>query len=135
MLGAPLVVTLLDNRGFGCINRLQGHVGGDGFNNLLDDCHHQVMPQIDFVAHARSLGATAEKVRDIAALETALAGARSLARTHVIVIETDPAISSPGGAWWDVPVAQISANPGVGLARQAYEAALSGQPYNAQGTS
>jgi 3D-(3,5/4)-trihydroxycyclohexane-1,2-dione acylhydrolase (decyclizing) len=135
MLGAPLVVTLLDNRGFGCINRLQGHVGVDGFNNLLDDCHHQVMPQIDFVAHARSLGATAEKVRDIAALETALAGARSLARTHVIVIETDPAISSPGGAWWDVPVAQISANPAVGLARQAYEAALSGQPNTAEGTS
>jgi 3D-(3,5/4)-trihydroxycyclohexane-1,2-dione acylhydrolase (decyclizing) len=124
MLGAPLVVTVLDNRGFGCINRLQGQVGVAGFNNLLDDCHHQDMPQIDFAAHARSLGATAQTVRDIAGLEAALAGARGAARTHVIVIETDPAGPSSGGAWWDVPVAQTSVQPAVGLARQAYEAAL-----------
>ena len=132
MLGAPLVVTVLDNRGFGCINRLQASVGVDGFNNLLDDCHHHTIPQIDFAAHARSLGATAETVRDIAALETALAGARTAQRTHVIVIETDPAGSSPGGTWWDVPVAEISVSPVVGLARRAYDAARSGRAHNVE---
>jgi 3D-(3,5/4)-trihydroxycyclohexane-1,2-dione acylhydrolase (decyclizing) len=135
MLGAPLVVTVLDNRGFGCINRLQGQVGVRGFNNLLDDCHHQVMPQIDFAAHARSLGATAETVRDIAGLEAALTAAQSRTQTHVIVIETDPSVSSPGGAWWDVPVAETSTNPDVGRARQAYEAVLSGRDNNHEGTS
>ncbi len=135
MLGAPLVVTVLDNRGFGCINRLQGQVGLGGFNNLLDDCHHQVMPQIDFAAHARSLGATAQTVRDIAGLEAALAAAKSLTQTHVIVIETDPSVSSPGGAWWDVPVAETSTIPGVERARQAYEAVLSGRDQNHEGTS
>src|SRR5690606_25166870 len=37
MLGLKLVVVLLDNRGFGCINRLQQATGSPGFNNLLAD--------------------------------------------------------------------------------------------------
>ena len=38
MLGRKLIVVVLDNRGFGCINRLQQAVGGVPFNNLFDDC-------------------------------------------------------------------------------------------------
>ena len=54
-MGLKLTIVLLDNRGFGCINRLQGSCGGESFNNLLDER----APDIDFVAHARSLGAHA----------------------------------------------------------------------------
>ncbi|MFN3578615.1 MAG: 3D-(3,5/4)-trihydroxycyclohexane-1,2-dione acylhydrolase (decyclizing), partial [Tabrizicola sp.] len=36
MMGVPFTVVLTDNRGFGCINRLQKHTGGAPFNNLLD---------------------------------------------------------------------------------------------------
>ena len=35
MLGLKLTVVLLDNRGYGCINRLQRATGGESFNNLL----------------------------------------------------------------------------------------------------
>ncbi len=35
MLGRKLVVTVLDNRGYDCINRLQQACGGAPFNNLL----------------------------------------------------------------------------------------------------
>src|SRR5471032_2837645 len=38
MLGAKLIVVVLDNRGYGCIQRLQEACGGASFNNLLDDC-------------------------------------------------------------------------------------------------
>jgi hypothetical protein len=38
MLGTKLVIVVLDNRGYGCIHRLQRAVGGEGFNNLFDDC-------------------------------------------------------------------------------------------------
>src|SRR5690606_20423984 len=62
MLGHKLIVVLLDNRGFGCINRLQQATGSAGFNNLLADARHAAMPDIDFAAHARSLGALAERV-------------------------------------------------------------------------
>src|SRR5579872_1504838 len=65
MLGLKLTVILLDNRGFGCINRLQQAVGGAPFNNLFADARHETLPEIDFAAHAASLGAVSEKVGDV----------------------------------------------------------------------
>lgn len=122
MLGTKLIVTLLDNRGFGCINRLQAATGGAPFNNLLADARHRVMPRIDFAAHAASLGAIAEKVADIAGLEAALARARAADRSTVIVIDTDPRPSDAGGgAWWDVAVPETSSREPVRQARAAYE--------------
>ena len=52
---------MLDNRGFGCINRLQMATGGANFNNLLKDAKHEVLPEIDFAAHAASMGAWPKK--------------------------------------------------------------------------
>ena len=62
MLGQKLIIVVNDNRGFGCINRLQQATGGAPFNNLLRDVRHEAMPEVDFVAHARALGAEAVKV-------------------------------------------------------------------------
>jgi 3D-(3,5/4)-trihydroxycyclohexane-1,2-dione acylhydrolase (decyclizing) len=108
MVGAKLIITVLDNRGFGCIHRLQGAVGGQPFNNLLADARAEVLPDIDFAVHAASLGARAEKVSGLAALAAALARARASDRTYVIVIDTDPLISTAaGGAWWDVPAPDV----------------------------
>ena len=77
MLGLKLTVVLLDNRGYGCINRLQRATGGASFNNLFDHVDHMADPAlIDFAAHARTLGAEAEKVASIADLEAALERAR-----------------------------------------------------------
>ncbi len=115
-----LVIVLLDNHGFGCINRLQQACGGAPFNNLLGPD----APAVDFAAHARSLGAHAEQVKTVADLEGALERALLRDRTAVVVIETDPARPFPGGgAWWDVPVPEVSARPEVRAAREGYEAA------------
>jgi len=128
MLGCKLTVTVLDNRGFGCINRLQQGTGGAPFNNLLADARHETLPEIDFAAHAASLGARSEKVAGIAELEAALIRAKASDRTYVIVIDTDPAISTEaGGAWWDVAVPEVSERPQVRAARAAYEAAVKDQ--------
>jgi 3D-(3,5/4)-trihydroxycyclohexane-1,2-dione acylhydrolase (decyclizing) len=125
MLGARLTVVLLDNRGYGCINRLQLATGGAGFNNLLKDARHATMPAVDFVAHARSLGALAEKAASIADLEAALVRAKGSDRTTVLVIDTDPLISTEaGGAWWDVAVPEVSDRGEVRERRRAYEKAL-----------
>ena len=46
----------------------------------------------------------------------------------MIVIETDPAVSTAeGGAWWDVPVAEVSSRGRVKEARKAYEQAVAGR--------
>jgi 3D-(3,5/4)-trihydroxycyclohexane-1,2-dione acylhydrolase (decyclizing) len=124
LLGQKLTVVVLDNHGFGCINRLQQATGGERFNNLLPDTLHAELPALDFAAHARALGAIAETVEGIAELEAALARARLSARTHVIVVETDAIASTDaGGAWWDVAVPEVSPRPQVAKARASYEAA------------
>src|ERR1019366_7964555 len=97
MLGRKLIIVVNDNRGFGCINRLQMATGGESFNNLLSDTRHETLPDIDFVAHARALGAEAVKANSIAELETAFAAARKAKTTQVIVIDTDPIASTEAG--------------------------------------
>jgi 3D-(3,5/4)-trihydroxycyclohexane-1,2-dione acylhydrolase (decyclizing) len=120
-MGLKLDIILLDNRGFGCINRLQQACGGQPFNNLLD----LDAGRIDFAAHARALGAEAKAVASIPELEEGLAWARSRQRTTVLVIETDPTVSTAeGGAWWDVPVAEASERTEVKNARRGYEKAI-----------
>ncbi len=122
MLGLKLTVVLLDNRGFGCINRLQQATGSPGFNNLLADTRHDALPDIDFAAHARSLGALAEKASSLGELRLALAQARTHDRSTVIVIDTDPLkTTEAGGWWWDVAVPEVSDRPEVNAARHGYE--------------
>lgn len=125
MLGVKLTIVVLDNRGFGCINRLQNATGGASFNNLLRDTRHETLPQIDFAAHAGSMGALARKVESIAELEAALAEARNHDRTSVIVIDTDPLRSTDaGGHWWEVAVPEVSGRDEVRAARSRYDEAL-----------
>jgi 3D-(3,5/4)-trihydroxycyclohexane-1,2-dione acylhydrolase (decyclizing) len=128
MLGKKLTIVVLDNRGFGCIDRLQRATGSESFNNLFEHARHETLPQIDCVAHAASLGAVAEKAAGLAELEAALARARRASRTSVIVIDTDPlAATAAGGHWWDVAVPEVSERAEVRSARAAYESALKGQ--------
>jgi 3D-(3,5/4)-trihydroxycyclohexane-1,2-dione acylhydrolase (decyclizing) len=128
MLGAKLTVVVLDNRGFGCINRLQMATGGANFNNLFTDTKHEVLPEIDFRKHAESMGAIAVKAASIAELESALAEAKGNDRTTVVVIDTHPLVTTgAGGHWWDVAVPEVSEREEVRAARKAYEEAVKRQ--------
>ncbi|MGH8243362.1 MAG: 3D-(3,5/4)-trihydroxycyclohexane-1,2-dione acylhydrolase (decyclizing) [Steroidobacteraceae bacterium] len=122
--GHPLLVVLADNRGFGCIHRLQRATAGEAHNNLLKESF-PAGTRVDFVAHARALGADAQKIEDLAALEGAVAKARGATRTTVLVIETDPESgTAAGGAWWNVPVAEVSSDARVREAREAWRRAI-----------
>ncbi len=122
MMGLAFTVVVTDNRGYGCINRLQKATGGAGFNNLLDDSYHVTPSAIDFAAHARSMGAHSAKVNDISGLEAELQAAKGRAGPSVIVIDTDSGPSTQaGGHWWDVAVPEVSPRADVAAARAAYE--------------
>ncbi|GEO85512.1 MULTISPECIES: 3D-(3,5/4)-trihydroxycyclohexane-1,2-dione acylhydrolase (decyclizing) [Alphaproteobacteria] len=123
-MGVKITLVITDNRGYGCINRLQMGTGGAEFNNLY--AHTNVNPiSIDFAAHAASMGASARKVASIAELEEALAAAREATVTTVIVIDTDPyPTPDAGGYFWDVAVPEVSPRAQVTEARARYEAAL-----------
>jgi 3D-(3,5/4)-trihydroxycyclohexane-1,2-dione acylhydrolase (decyclizing) len=124
MLDQKLTIVVLDNHGFGCINRLQQACGGAAFNNLFADSVQGAKgpPMIDFAAHAASLGALSENVKTIPELERALQRARAADRTYVVCIETDPnRTTTEGGWWWEVAVPEVSSRDDVRKARAAYE--------------
>jgi 3D-(3,5/4)-trihydroxycyclohexane-1,2-dione acylhydrolase (decyclizing) len=121
MMGIAFTVVVTDNRGYGCINRLQMGCGGAEFNNLLDHTIHETPSAIDFAKHAEAMGATAVKVGSIAELEAALARRHDARGPYVVVIDTDPYPSTEhGGAWWDVGVPEVSERPAVRDARARY---------------
>lgn len=131
MLGYKLIVVVLDNRGYACINRLQQATGSAPFNNLLENCVTvaEGAPKIDFAGHARALGAMAEFVTGIAELEAALGRARTANKSYVIALETDPSLTSAGGFWWDVAVPEVSPREQVQAAHAQYVEAKRKQPY------
>lgn len=124
MMGLDFTLIITDNRGFGCINRLQMATGGAEFNNLLDHTEH-VVPSaidfaIDFAGHASAMGARAVTTRTVVGLEAALA-ARTGKGVEVIVVQSDPyATTEAGGAWWDVAVPEESTRQQVRAARADY---------------
>ena len=123
MLGLKLIVVVLDNRGYGCIQRLQGASGSPRFNNLLEDSVAEggVDVRIDFAAHAKSLGAEAVHVANITELKTAMQRARAATRTQVVVIDTSPwRTTDDGGAWWEVAIPEVSERVEVREARAKY---------------
>jgi 3D-(3,5/4)-trihydroxycyclohexane-1,2-dione acylhydrolase (decyclizing) len=131
MLGLKLIVVVLDNRGFGCIQRLQLASGSERHNNLLEDSVREGGRdvKVDFAAHAASLGAQAVKVANVAELKSAMQRARAATHTQVIVIETTPwRTTDDGGAWWEVAIPEVSPRAEVHAARAQYETAKQRQP-------
>ena len=121
MRRVPFTVVLTDNRGYGCINRLQIETGGAEFNNMYKDSNIADQPQIDYVAHAASMGAHAEKVDDIEGLEAAIQQARGRDIPSVILIDTDAVPGTgAGGHWWDVAVPQAGGPERLEKARAKY---------------
>lgn len=122
MLGISFTVVVTDNRGYGCINRLQMGTGGAEFNNLLAHSKGGENSNIDFAAHAGSMGATAVKVASITELETALAKRHDIKGPYVVAIDTDPYPSTPhGSTWWDVGVPEVSERAEVNEAYANYK--------------
>lgn len=120
--GHKFILLVCDNGGYAVINRLQNAKGGASFNNLLKDCRVQEPFPVDFVANARSMGALARQVGSLAELADAIDWAKSNDRTTVISIVTDPHCWTPGDAWWDVGVPEVSARESVNEARREHVA-------------
>ncbi|MBE2278101.1 MAG: 3D-(3,5/4)-trihydroxycyclohexane-1,2-dione acylhydrolase (decyclizing) [Rhodobacteraceae bacterium] len=108
LTGHKMTVVVCDNGGFAVINRLQVFKGNKPFNNLLRDCRVKDVVRVDFAAHAAAMGAAARKVENLADLPAALAWARKQDRTVVLWIAVADDRWTPGDAWWDVGVPEIS---------------------------
>ncbi len=130
LLGKKLIVVVLDNRGYGCIQRLQNATGSPSFNNMLDDCIPDggEASKIDFAMHAASMGADAVHVSNVAELKTAMVKARAAKRTQVLVIDTTHTrVTREGGCWWEVGIPEVSERPEVNQAYAGFLAAKKDQ--------
>jgi 3D-(3,5/4)-trihydroxycyclohexane-1,2-dione acylhydrolase (decyclizing) len=119
LLGKKLIVVVLDNRGYGCIERLQLNTGSPSFNNMLDDCIPEggEASRIDFAMHAAAMGADAVHVKSVTELKTAMVKARAAKRTQVLVIDTTHhRVTREGGCWWEVGIPEVSERPEVNKA-------------------
>ncbi|TNF17310.1 MAG: 3D-(3,5/4)-trihydroxycyclohexane-1,2-dione acylhydrolase (decyclizing) [Rhodobacteraceae bacterium] len=120
-----LIVLLLDNGGFAVINKLQNNTGNESFNNLLADC--PTIPEpfgVDFVAHAASMGAQAEKVANPAELGEAFRRAKASDKSYVIVMDVDAyeGWTTEGHAWWEVGTPHVTESDRVRAAHEDWEA-------------
>jgi 3D-(3,5/4)-trihydroxycyclohexane-1,2-dione acylhydrolase (decyclizing) len=134
--GVKLIVVLVDNAGYASIGALSESVGSQRFGTAyryrgtsgrLDG---GPLP-VDLAANAASLGANVERAGDLEEFVAALDRAKKADHLTVVHVTTDPLAGGPdGGAWWDVPVAQVSELESTRAARTGYEEAKKAQrPY------
>jgi 3D-(3,5/4)-trihydroxycyclohexane-1,2-dione acylhydrolase (decyclizing) len=132
--GIKVIVVLVQNHGFASIGGLSETVGVQRFGTRyryrdpgtgrLDG---DVLP-VDLAANAASLGVRVFRAETIAELKSALAQAKQESGPVLVHIETDPLVPAPDSeAWWDVPVAEVSALEDTRRARAAYEKAKPAQ--------
>ena len=132
--GIRLTIVLVDNHGYQCILGLQRAVGVSDFGNELrfrgdgEAAPTGSYVPVDFPKHAESMGARAFFATTSAEVKKALAEARQADRIAVVVVPVDPESRMPSmGTWWDVPVAEVSAEEATRKKRESYEAATRNQ--------
>ena len=121
--GDSLVYILCDNLGFAVIQRLQVSNGSKSYRTMFDDSDLNKPFKVDFVSHAKSLGARAVKVT-LENLVSEFKTAKASPGVSVLVIDTDPEIWTEGGAFWEVGVSGISK---VSEVQQAYKRLTDGK--------
>jgi 3D-(3,5/4)-trihydroxycyclohexane-1,2-dione acylhydrolase (decyclizing) len=119
LAGHKMIIIVCDNGGYAVINRLQNAKGGASFNNLIRDCRVKEPFSVDFAKHAEAMGALTRHVESLADLGQALDWAKTTDRTTVITIVSDAFTWTPGDAWWDVGVPQVSGRDEVVEASKA----------------
>ncbi|MFJ6688438.1 3D-(3,5/4)-trihydroxycyclohexane-1,2-dione acylhydrolase (decyclizing) [Streptomyces sp. NPDC091294] len=126
----PVKLVLVQNHGYASIGGLSESVGAERFGT---DYRHRVADgsftgaplPVDLAANAASLGMDVLRAKTVRELREALATARAAARPTCVYVETAPASDAlPAEAWWDVPVAEVSARAAATDARAAYERAV-----------
>ncbi|TCC50345.1 3D-(3,5/4)-trihydroxycyclohexane-1,2-dione acylhydrolase (decyclizing) [Kribbella pittospori] len=131
--GLKITVVLVDNHGYGSIAALSETRGSQGFATRFnyrgdDGQYSEERIEIDLPANAGSYGADVFRAGTAAELKQALEDAATSRNTAVVYVKVDSQGRFGGsGAWWDVPVPQISQLASTVQARKEYEEQLAEQ--------
>jgi 3D-(3,5/4)-trihydroxycyclohexane-1,2-dione acylhydrolase (decyclizing) len=125
----PVTVIVLVNGGYQSIHALQRSTLGRGFGvEFLDRDGAEV--EVDYVGNARSLGCAAWRADTVERLESALEAARAHPGPALIACEVEPRRMLLGsGAWWDLGVPQLSADPQTRELAAAHARGAEGQRF------
>lgn len=120
-----LIIVVLDNGGFAVINKLQNNTGNESYNNLIKDTPTATASpfSVDFVAHAKAMGAHAVSVDNPDQLGQAFTDAKAADITTVIVMQVDAyeGWTDEGHTWWEVGTPQVSNSEKVRQAHTEWE--------------
>lgn len=138
----PIRLVIVDNDGYASIGALSRSVGSHGFGTihrrpaadgpLLDGDGSPAQAAeplpVDLAANVASLGLPVWRPETIDELRAALTEARAVDGPSAVYVKTDRYSGVPDyEGWWDVPVAEVSADADVNAARAAYELARQDQ--------
>jgi len=107
--GNSIIYILCDNKGFAVIQRLQISNGSKSYRTMFADSDLDKPFDVDFVAHANSLGAKAKRV-NFDNLQDEFLQAKKNSGVSVLVIDTHPTEWTEGGAFWEVGVSGSSSD-------------------------
>jgi 3D-(3,5/4)-trihydroxycyclohexane-1,2-dione acylhydrolase (decyclizing) len=129
--GLKIIVVVLDNSGFQCIDNLQGSQGIPHFGNewkARDQATCSLSGpsvRVDFAKNAESWGALGLRAHNVAEFREAVQ--RALAEKGPVLIDAKVGPKSMTGgydSWWRVGTAELSANPEVEKAAAGIKAEL-----------
>ncbi|MER6625316.1 3D-(3,5/4)-trihydroxycyclohexane-1,2-dione acylhydrolase (decyclizing) [Streptomyces sp. NPDC000931] len=129
----PVKLVLIQNHGYASIGGLSESVGAERFgtayrHRAADGTFTGAPLPVDLAANAASLGMDVLRAKTVRELHNALAEARGSDRPTCVYVETDPAPTAPPAeAWWDVPVAEVSAREAAVRARARYDSEAAGR--------
>jgi len=126
--GIKLNIVLVQNHGFASIGALSESLGSQRFgtnyryrNPATGRLDGDLLP-VDLLATAAGMGAETIDAATIEEFESALRRSRASSRVTVVQVHTDLLVPAPSSdAWWDVPVAEVSALTSTRTARATYE--------------
>jgi 3D-(3,5/4)-trihydroxycyclohexane-1,2-dione acylhydrolase (decyclizing) len=124
-----IIVVVLDNAGFHCIDNLQHSQGIEHFGNewkTRNDSSGRLegeAVQVDYAKNGESWGALGLRARTPAELERAVKEALASKKSVVIDVKTGAKTMTHGyESWWRVGTAQVSSNPDVVKAAESMTA-------------
>lgn len=117
--GQKIIVVVLDNSGFQCIDNLQGSQGISHFGNewkARTASGELAGPSlaVDFAKNAESWGALGLRARNAGEFREAMKEALAARGPVVVDAKVEPKSMTKGyDSWWRVGTAAVSSNPGV----------------------
>lgn len=122
-----ITFVIVDNNGYGSIAALSETRGSQSFGTRFNERgeagrHDGDRIQVDFAANAASYGARVWSVDTADGFSTALEESKAYDGTGVVYVRVDAQGRFGGsGAWWDVPVAEVSELDSTTRARAEYD--------------